>query len=208
MLNSAAVNLFCKRLSLLLGLLVFAGCGPRSCSPKSDISAEEQLRSYIDLAVNITRTEQREDLESLTTGEFRDQLSSTSPEAFKKAYLDRRYEFEEFEILGRSEVVPERELELEYRVKFRSWVTGEDRTAAPMLEIKSLARMKYTNGQWAIASIRPIDTEYNWDVGLPMAGVSTKDLPPEDPSPEVSPAASDAAPVSPDPQSNSGTTAP
>jgi hypothetical protein len=202
------VDLVCKRFSLFLSLFMFVGCGPRSCSQRSDISAEEQLRSYIDLAVNITRSEQREDLESLTTGEFRDQLASNSPEAFKKAYLDRRYEFEEFEVTGRSDVVPEKEVELEYRVKFRSWMSGEDRSRAPMQEIKSLARMKYTRGQWAIAAIRPIDTQYNWDVGLPMAGVSTNDMPPESGQSESPASAPQTAPVAPERRSNPETTTP
>lgn len=169
---------FCswRRISLFLWAFVFVGCGPVRCAGGSrvDVAAEEQLRSYIDLAVNITRIEQREELESLTTGDFRDRLTSASPEAFKKSYLDRRYEFEVFEIISKNEVEANRETQLEYRVKFRTWLTGEDKARAPVQELKSIATMLYTKGQWAIAAIKPINSEYSWDVGLPMEGVSTQ----------------------------------
>ena len=164
-----------------------------------DVSAEEQLRSYIDLAVNITRMDQREELESFTTGEFRDHITSASPEAFKESYLNRRFEFDEFEVTSKKEVDPQREVHLEYRVKFRSWLTGEDKARSPSQDVKSLAVMKYTNGQWAIASIKPLDSSYNWDVGLPMDGVSTQGITPDspviDPYAEAAPQAEQAPAV-------------
>lgn len=162
------------RLLILLGAVLFVGCGPVRCGKREDVAAEEQLRNYIDLAVNITRMDQREELESFTTGEFRDQLTSSSVEAFKKSYLERRYVFEVFEVTNKTEVEAGREVQLEYRVKFRSWLTGEDKARAPVQEVSSIATMKYTNGHWAIASIKPVNSEFNWDVGLPLEGVSTQ----------------------------------
>lgn len=186
-----------SRLALILGFLVFVGCGPRACGKRQDVSPEEQLRTYIDLAVNITRMEQREELESYTTGELRDQLTSSSPEAFKKSYLERRYDFELLEMLGQTEVVPNKETHLEYRVKFKTWVTGEDDKRSPVQEIRSLAIMKYVNGQWAIASIRPLDTDYTWGVGMPMEGVSTQGITVDSPvvDPYADSNAKDSAPA-------------
>lgn len=190
MFSSLIARRLGSRLVLLIGIFLFVGCGPRACGKRQDVAPEEQLRSYIDLAVNITRMEQREELEDFTTGEFRDQITSISPEAFKKSYLDRRYEFDEFEVTGKTEVVPDKETHLEYRVKFRTWLTGEDRTRAPLQEIKSVCVLKYSNGQWAIASIRPLDSSFNWEVGLPLEGVSTKgvteDTPFVDPNAPIS----------------------
>lgn len=170
-----------RRVLLLVAALFFVGCGPKKCGARVDVLPEEQLRSYIDLVVNITRMEQREDLENYTTGEFRDHLTASTAEAFKKAYLDRRFEFEVFEVTGKTETDPGREVQLEYRVKFRSWQAGEDKARAPMQEMKSLATMKYTNGQWAIASIRALDSEFQWDIGIPLEGVSTQGVTPDSP---------------------------
>jgi hypothetical protein len=178
---SACIDFARRWMLLAVCFFLVSGCGPVRCGARVDIAPEEQLRSYIDLAVNITRMEQREDLENLTTGEFRDNLTSSSPEAFKKAYLDRRFEFEVFEVTSKAEVEAGREVQLEYRVKFRSWLTGEDKKRAPLQEMKSLATMKYTHGQWAIASIKPLDTDFNWDVGLPLEGVSTQGITPDSP---------------------------
>lgn len=180
-----------SRVVVLVCAFLFVGCGPVRCGTRVDVAAEQQLQNYIDLIVNITRMDQREELESLTTGEFRDGLTSASPEAFKKAYLDQRYEFESFEVVGKTETTPGRELELEYRVKFRRWMTGEDKTRSPFQELRNVATMKYTNGHWAIAKIRSIDTEYSWEIGVPMDGVSTQgvttDSPVVDPFAEESP---------------------
>ena len=192
---------FWQRISIISSLIFFVGCGPTQCGKRVDVSPEEQLRSYIDLAVNITRMDQREELENFTTGEFKDQITSASAEVFKRSYLDRRYEFDEFEVTNKTEVNPKKEVHLEYRVKFRSWLTGEDKTRVPAQDIKSLAVLKYTNGQWAIASIRPLDTTFNWDFGLPLDNVSTKgvtvDSPVVDPYAETPPQdAQGAAPAS------------
>ncbi len=170
-----------RHIVMFLWVLMIAGCGPSRCRARSDVAPEDQLRSYIDLAVNITRMEQREELESYTTGAFLDQLSAASPEAFKKNYLDRRYEFEVFEVTGKTEVEPQREMRLEYRVKFKTWLTGEDKSKAPSQDVRSIATMKYTNGQWAISEVTPVDSEYNWEVGLPMEGVSTEGVTPDSP---------------------------
>jgi hypothetical protein len=159
---------------MMASFTLLVACGPTWCSKRSDVPPESQLHRYIELAVNITRMEQREELESLTTGAFRDQLSSSSPEAFKRSYLDRRYDFEDFEVTGKTIVRPDKEIHLEYRVKFRTWLSGEDASRAPQQDIKSIAVMNYTNGQWAIASIRPLDTSFNFEFGLPLEGVSTE----------------------------------
>lgn len=184
----------CRALCMIF-FFAFVGCGPKSCGGLDDIPAEEQLRNYIDLAVNITRPEQREELEALTTGEFRDNLSSLTVDAFKATYLDRRFEFDEFEVSAKTEIEPKKEVEVEYRVKFRSWLSGEDKARAPTQEVKSVATLKYTQGQWAIASIRPVDTEYNWDVGLPLDGVSTRGIQMDDMADET--AADEASPMDP-----------
>jgi hypothetical protein len=182
---------FCGRLALIASFVLLGACGPTLCSKRSDIPPENQLHRYIELAVNITRMEQREELESLTTGEFRDQLSSASPEAFKRSYLDRRYDFEDFEVTDKRVVRPDKEVHLEYRVKFRSWYSGEEKTRAPQQDIKSLAVMNYTNGQWAIASIRPLDSTFNFEFGLPLEGVSTQGV--TEDSPVVDPYAENAS---------------
>jgi hypothetical protein len=174
-----------RRIQLLVWILIVAGCGPSRCRGRTDVPPEEQLRAYLDLAVNITRMEQREELESYTTGDFLDNLSSASPEAFKKNYLDRRYEFEVFEVTGKSEVEPKKEIRIEYRVKYKTWLTGEDKTRSPVQEVRSIATMKYVNGQWVIAEVTPVDSEYSWEVGLPMEGVSTEGV--SEDSPVVNP---------------------
>ncbi|MFZ9520057.1 MAG: hypothetical protein ACO3A4_06215 [Silvanigrellaceae bacterium] len=203
MSRSACFAIARRWIVLSVGLFLFLGCGPVRCSSRVDVPPEQQLRSYIDLALNITRMEQREELENLTTGEFRDNLTSSTPEAFKKAYLDRRYDFAVFESLSTNEIEPGREIQIEYRLKFKSWSVGEQKERAPLQEVRSLATMKYTHGQWAIASIKPLDTEYNWDVGLPLEGISTQgvtvDSPVVDPYAEEANAADPAASPAPAP---------
>jgi hypothetical protein len=174
-----------RRLFLSVLFVFFVGCGPKKCGALTDVAPEDQLRNYIDLAVNIITVEQREELEGLTTGELKDTLTSLSADAFKVSYLDRRYEFDEFEILGKTEIEANKTTEIEYRVKFRSWLTGEDKTRAPVQEIKSIATLKYTQGHWAIAEIKPIDTDFNWDVGLPLDGVSTRGVILDEPGQDV-----------------------
>lgn len=171
--------------TLALGTLVAIGCTMRSCSARKDISPEDQLHSYINTAVNVTTPEERDALVSLTTGELRRSIAAATEEAFKTAYIDKKYDFRGFEIVERRDIEPEKIVELDFRLNYKSWSAGEEPDLVPFVETLNRAKLVYEQGRWALASVQSLETSFDWEVGLPLDNVDTKGVSPEDPPKEI-----------------------
>lgn len=152
----------------------------RGCSDgRQDIPPEEQLHSYIQTAVNVTRTEQRQELADLATGPLKSALLNASDDTFKRAYIDKKYDFRQFEIVQRKDVPGGKETQIDFKLVYKSWNAGETAERAPVLETTNRATMVYENGQWAIAKVESLGSNFEWEVGLPMDDVSTKGVDPD-----------------------------
>lgn len=175
-----------SRLTIIaLALMTAAGCTMRSCSAKKDISPEEQLHSYINTAVNVTSLDEKEKLVELTTGELRRAISAASDEAFTKAYIDKKYDFRGFEIVERRDIEPDQQIELDFRLNYKSWVSGEEPELVPFVETLNRAELVYEHGRWVLSNVQSLETSFDWDVGLPLDSVDTSGVTPEDPAVEI-----------------------
>ena len=161
------------------------GCSIRGCTQVTDIPPEDQLHSYISLAVNVTRPEQKQDLLDFTTGELKSSLNGATEDTFKRAYIDRKYDFKSFEILERKDVPGKKEVTIDFKLVYKSWNAGESPERAPLVETKNRATLDYQNGQWAISKVESQGSNFEWDVGLPMDNVSTQGVKPEDAPKEI-----------------------
>ena len=169
-------------LTLSFCTLVFTGC-IKSCSKIQDIPPEEQLYKYISTAVNVTKLDQRQDLIDLTTGTLKSALVNATDDSFKKAYLDRRYDFKAFEILERKDVQIGKEVNIEFKLIYKSWLPGEYPEKLPVTEIINRATLVYEYGRWAIAKVASLNTHFEWQEGLPTnvstAGINDATAPAE-----------------------------
>lgn len=161
------------------------GCSVRGCSQVSDIPPEDQLHSYISLAVNVTTPEQKQELLDLTTGDLKSALSGATEESFKRAYIDRKYDFKSFDILERKDVPDKKEVTIDFKLVYKSWNAGESADRAPVIETTNRATLDYENGQWALAKVESQGSNFEWEVGLPMDNVSTQGVKPEDAPKEI-----------------------
>jgi hypothetical protein len=179
--------MFHKMKLSLISTLLLAGCSIQKCGTGvyGDISPEDQLHSYITTAVNVTKPEQKEELMGLTSGPLRSALANTTPESFKRAYIDKKYDFKTFEILNRKEGGSDKEVTIEFRLKYKSWNAGESSERVPVVETTNRATMFYDKGQWSIYRVESQGTNFDWEIGLPMDDVSTKGVTPEDAPKEI-----------------------
>jgi hypothetical protein len=167
-----------------VGLFVFSavllGCTARGCTgARQDIPPEEQLHSYINAAVNVTKAEQRAELVDLTTGPLKAALINASAQSFKRAYIDKKYDFRNFEIIQRKDAPGGKETQLDFKLVYKSWNAGETADRAPVVETSNRATLIYEHGQWAIEKVDSLGSNFEWDVGLPMDAVSTEGVDPE-----------------------------
>lgn len=175
-----------RRLALLASsTLLLLGCTVQRCSSKRDIPPEDQLHAYISRAVDVTRPDQRQELVDLTTGSLRSAIVNASEESFKRAYIDKRYDFKNFEIVARRDVEPGRRVEIDFKLTYKSWSPGEQPDRIPLTETVNRAILEYDLGHWALASVESLTTSMDWEVGIPLEGVSTHGVSPEDPPKEI-----------------------
>lgn len=176
---------FRRALLLTLCTLTLIGCSIRGCSSRSDVPPEEQLHAYINQAVNIVSHDQKEDLIALTTGELRRAISAASQETFFKAYVEKKYDFRGFEIIERRDLEPDKRIEIDFRLNYKSWNAGEEPDLAPFVETLNRAILEYEHGQWSIANVQSLETSFDWEVGLPMDSVDASGVSPDDPPVEI-----------------------
>lgn len=170
----------------VFSLMTFVGCGVRGCSSEiKDISPEDQLHAYIVGSVNVTRADQREELVDLTTGPMKSALVNASEETFKRAYIDKKFDFKSFELLQRKDNTEKKEVYLDFKLVYKSWSAGETKERAPEQENTNRATMVYDNGRWALSRVENLGSSFEWAVGLPMDSVSTNGVTPEDAPKEV-----------------------
>jgi hypothetical protein len=180
----------------LAAVFVFAsllsGCTGGGCSSRKDVPPEEQLHSYIDKAVNVTKPLDRTELVELTTGSLKSALVNMSEEAFKQAYIERKYDFRSFEIIERRDV-SEKEVQIEFRIVYKSWRPGERTERAPILDTKNRAYLNYEYGRWAISKVESMGSSFEWEVGLPLDDVKAEELKPGEEPKEIQSSRSERA---------------
>jgi hypothetical protein len=170
----------------LLLTLVMVGCLPKACTGgPNDISPEDQLHSYIKAAVNITKPEHRNDLVGLTTGGLKAALVNASEETFKRAYIDKKYDFRGFEVMSSKQSDDGKETTIDFKLTYRSWNAGEPEDRAPVTQTTNRATLQYEHGQWALSKVESLSSQFDWEVGLPMDDVKTDGVKPEDAPVEV-----------------------
>lgn len=174
------------RLAALISLVfLIVGCSVKSCSSRANIPPEEQLHKYIDTAVNITSYEEKEELISLTAGELRRAISAAKKEAFMAAYVQKKYDFRAFEVVERRDVEPDKVVELDFRLNYKSWNSGEEPDLVPYVETLNRATMIYQYGQWSLANVESLESSFDWEVGLSLDNVDTTGVSPDDEPVEI-----------------------
>ncbi len=168
--------------SVFAGLL--SGCTGGGCTTRKDVPPEEQLHSYINKAVNVTKPLDRTELVELATGSLKSTLVNMSEEAFKQAYIDRKYDFRSFEIIERRDV-SEKELQIDFRIVYKSWRPGERTERTPILDTKNRAYLNYEYGRWAISRVESMGSSFEWEVGLPLEEVKAEELKPGEEPKEI-----------------------
>jgi hypothetical protein len=173
-----------KAIAIFLASWGVVACVP-SCQDSKVASPEERLHKYISTAVNITVLDQKQELAELTSGSLKESILNATESVFKKAYLEKRYEFKSFEIVNRVEVAGKKQVALDYKMVYRSWIAGEVQERAPLQEIVNRANMIYENGQWVISRVENLNQSLEWEVGMSLDGVSTEGVTPESDPVEV-----------------------
>ena len=103
------------RLAMMCMLL--AGC-TRFCGlSHKDMTPEQVVESYLNVAFNMKDAGEREKLAALTTGKLRQAIDSAQEDVIKAAYIDRRYAIKSYSVIERRDRTP-RETEITFRLVY------------------------------------------------------------------------------------------
>lgn len=155
-----------KKRGLLVGMLVFVGAC--TCDPKpKDREPKEILTAYLERVVNVTQAKDREDLLVLTTGEIKAALLNATEAEFRRAYIQKRYDVQAFEITGESKTTPDSVM-LSFYMQYRDKPQGDPNPIDVL--IQNQVELVRENDRWLINRIFPGDSRLEFLKGVRITG--------------------------------------
>jgi len=157
--NKMAVR-FLKPLFLVFALV---GC-TRSCSPRKDMTAEQVVEAYLNIALNMEKVEQKSLLLEYATGPLRDAIAGATDETIKTAYIDRRYQLKRFSLVSRKDHTP-RETEVTYHLIYNELPEGStDETRAVSVSTENTVELVREDSLWYIQNVIGSKTSFDFPV--------------------------------------------
>jgi hypothetical protein len=140
----------------LLVMLAFAlvGC-VRSCGGKShrDMTPEQVVEAYLDVALNMTDVSQRADLLEYTTGRLREAIESVSEDTIRAAYIDRKYKIKRYSVVQRDDRTP-RETEITFQLEYNDLGTAGGKVdESPLVKTENRVSVIREKGFWLIRDV-------------------------------------------------------
>jgi hypothetical protein len=156
-------------MTISLGVFAFQ----KTKTPRTN-SPEAQLYLYIETAVNVVQLSQRQDLLRLTEGGLKSSIAAIDDQTFREAYVDKQYQINSFELVKTQEL-DDREIQIDFRISYKSWSPGEDPAQIPTMEMLNRALLVFRHGRWAISSVESLNAAYEWSVGIPVMSAESLD---------------------------------
>lgn len=172
--------------------MLVASC-EKQCTRSGEIPAEKVVEIYLNIALNMEKVEQKNDLMFYTTGELKDALADASDETIMKAYIEKRYKINSFSLIGRKDRTPA-ETEITYKLQYKELPEGvQDETLSVDVNTENTVVLSREGGRWLIREVIGNATSFDFPVnGNSMVGSKDKD---PEPAPMLQPAVSPVAPA-------------
>ncbi len=191
---------------LLLTGLVLTGCTSQCGSNRGNLSPEQVVEGYLDVALNMTEVAQRDRLIEFTTGNLKAAIEAAAPETIKTAYVDRKYKIISYSVVERRDRTP-RETEITFQLTYNDLgPEGKDPSVAPKVTTENTVSVVREKGAWLIKDVLGNKTAIDFPVSeeskitaKPGPGID-EDVPPAAPAPQDEVPAPTAAPEAPDTQ--------
>jgi hypothetical protein len=119
---------------------------------RAEMSAEQVVEAYLDMALNMKSIDQRDQLLELTTGSLNAAISGASDEAIQKAYVDRKYNLKKYSLIERRDRTP-KETEITYELTYNELNGETDPNTAPMVTTENIVAAVKEKGLWYIRDV-------------------------------------------------------
>lgn len=169
--------------------LVLAGCTKFCGISRKDMTPEQVVESYLNVAFNMTTPTERSKLASLASGKLRQAIESAPDETIQAAYIDRKYTIKSYAIIERRDRTP-RETEITFRLVYADLGTKstpiDQETAAEVTTDNTVSVIR-DKGIWTIQDVIGSKTAIDFPLSSDnkieaKPGVISSDMPMDDPS--------------------------
>ena len=139
---------------LALAALILTGCTKSCGGSQKDMTPEQVVEAYLDVALNMTDVNQRAFLLEYTTGKMKSAIESVSEETIRTAYIDRKYKLLSYSVVERRDRTP-RETEITFRIEYNDLGVEKAVPAenAPKVTTENTVGVVRENGYWLIRDV-------------------------------------------------------
>jgi alpha-D-ribose 1-methylphosphonate 5-triphosphate synthase subunit PhnH len=154
-----------RRISWILFWIMLPTSCTKMCEPsRGDLSPEQVVEAYLDIALNMTEVAEYEDLLEFTTGNLKDAIQSASPDTIKAAYVDRRYEIETYSVVERRDRTP-RETEITFLLAYHDLGDGKSTVdQTPKITTENTVSVVKEKGIWLIRDVVGNKTSFDFPI--------------------------------------------
>lgn len=149
---------------LWLTALALTGCTSMCGIKRKDMTPEQVVEAYLDVALNMKDVSERDDLLEFTTGNLKMAIESSPEEKIKVAYIDRKYEILNYSVVERRDRTP-RETEITFQLTYND--LGADAKAdknAPKVTTENTVAVVREESVWKIRDVLGNKTSIDFPV--------------------------------------------
>lgn len=138
----------------LLSFFILVGCSKMCGSGRNDMTPEQVVQTYLDISLNMTKVQQKQDLMKLTTGNLKNALVQAPDDVITAAFIKQNYKLERYSVVERRDRTP-RETEITFLLTYRN--LGADKKAnpdtAPKTTTENTLSVVKEDGAWFIRDV-------------------------------------------------------
>lgn len=137
---------------LIASALFLTSCTTMCGVNRAEMSAEQVVEAYLDVALNMQSIDQRDQLLELTTGTLSAAIAGASDDSIQKAYVDRKYNLKKYSLIERRDRTP-RETEITYELTYNELSGETDVNSAPVVTTENTVAVVKEKGSWFIRDV-------------------------------------------------------
>lgn len=133
--------------------LLLTGCTSMCSVNREEMTADQVVEAYLEVALNMSDIAQKAELLDFTTGKLKAAIAGASSEAIQKAYIDRNYSLKQYSLVERNDKTP-RETEITYLLSYHELEDGKENTdEAPLVSTENTVAVIKEKGVWYIRDV-------------------------------------------------------
>lgn len=154
-----------KYIAIMASFLILTCCNKMCSDTRSDMTPEQVVEAYLDISLNMSSPEEKDDLLDLTTGVLQSSINSANAETIMNAFINKNYLLKSYSVIERRDRTP-RESEITFLLVYKD--LGEDPQSnedeAPEISTENTVAVIKEKGLWYIRDVIGKNTSIDFPV--------------------------------------------